>query len=271
MILALLLAIVPRRRIDPEAIGGCHGVAAFITVAAAPVGSHRLRGDHAHDLAVLLEILVPTGRRIVTHLLALVEQLHPPRVVHIQLVGRRSPQIADIQPGLGDGEGGEGKRVGLALVLQYYDIWLEVGIVVQSWAGPAFVPGLVRGVTRGGRVVLGGETVAVLPDWLGGTIVIPTQVAVIVGCDLRWTGAVVEGGEGRVAARGGPPGHESAEKKDQGSKEGDESGGIDLGIFGDCFFQERRLLLGLLVGQAALDQIKGGGDVGAHGRGKAGI
>ena len=214
---------------------------------------------------------MPTGRGIVAHLLALVEQLHPPGVVHIQLVGCRPPQIADIQPGLGDGEGWEGKRVGLALVLQYYDIGLEVCIVVQSRAGPAFVAGLVGRVTRGGRVVLGGETIAVLPDWLGRTIVVPTQVAVIVCGDLRWTGAVVEGGEGRVAARGGPPGHESAEKKDQGSKEGDEGGGIDLGIFGDCFFQERCLLLGLLVGQAALDKIEDSGDVGAHGRRKAGI
>ena len=187
-------------------------------------------------------------------------------------MSRRSSEIANVQPGLGDREGWEGKRVRLALVLQYYDIGPEVGIVVQSRAGPALVAGLVGRVTRrGGRVVLGGETIAVLPDWLGGTIVIPTQVAVIVGGDLRWAGAVVEGGEGGVAARGGPPGHESAEKKDQGSEEGDEGGGIDLGIFGDCFFKERCLLLGLLVGQAALDKIEGGGDVGAYGRWKAGI
>ena len=88
---------------------------------------------------------------------------------------------------------------------------------------------------------------------------------------MRRTGAVVEGGEGRVAARGGPPGHESAGKEDQGSKEGDESGGIDLGIFGEGFFKERCLLLRLLVGQAALDKIKGCGDVGVQGRREAGI
>lgn len=129
---------------------------------------------------------------------ALVEQLHPPGVVHFELLGGGAAEVADFQVAFGDVEGLEVEGVGGAFVFEDEDVRFEI-----RWVGSA------------GVAVGGGEAVAVVP-WCAirsGVCFVIDDVLVVFWLDARGRAAGV--GEGGVA----PSTPEAAAHKE---KEGDD-------------------------------------------------
>lgn len=126
------LAAVEDGAVDVDAEAGVETVRYHVRARAgagfvAVVPGVRVGGDDAEEFAVLLQAFFLAGVAVFAQGFAFVEQLHPPRVVHLELLCSRAAELADFEVAFCDVKRSEMQGICGAFVFQDQNIGSEIG------------------------------------------------------------------------------------------------------------------------------------------------